>query len=86
MNGISPLVLFDSRATQSFLSLALYKRFVDAPGEMDCRLEVDTADDCPVRVSRVHQGCVLELFSERNPINLVVIPLDESKVILEMDW
>ena len=86
MNGISTLVLFDLRATRPFESLDHSKRFVDAPGELDCRLEVDTADDCPVRVSRVHQGCVLELFSERNPINLVVIPLDESKVILEMDW
>lgn len=42
-------------------------------------------DDPSVRVSRVHRGCVLELFSESYPIDLVPIPLSQSKVIVGMD-
>lgn len=45
MNGIPALVLFDSRATQSFVSLQLSKRFEDVPGDLDYPLEVEIADD-----------------------------------------
>ena len=48
MNGISALVLFDLGATRSFVSLVLSKRFVYAPGELDCPLEVEIVDDCLV--------------------------------------
>lgn len=63
----------------------LIKRLVDAPGELDCPLEAEIVDDHPVRGSRVHRDCVLELFSKRYPIDLVLIPLCENKVIVGMD-
>ena len=45
VNRISALVLFDSGATRSFVSLAFNKRFVDALKELDCPLEVEIVDD-----------------------------------------
>ena len=45
MNGISVLIFFDSVDTQSFVSLALSKRFVGALGELDFPLEVKIVDD-----------------------------------------
>lgn len=86
MNGVSALVLFDSGATRSFVSLGLNKRFGDAPRELGYPLEVEITDDYPIHVSRVHQGCVLELFHERYSIDLVPIPLHESKAIVGVDW
>ena len=86
MNDISALVLFDLGASRSFVSLALNKRFDDAPGELDYPLEVEIVDDRHVQVLRVHRGCVLELFSDQYPIDLILIPLWGSKVIVRMDW
>ena len=78
MNGLPVLALFDSGPTRSFLSLQLSKRFDHAHGQLDYPLEVKIADDRSVSVSRVHQGCTLELFQERYPIDLIPIPLRKS--------
>ena len=59
VNDISAMILFDSGATRSFVSLALSKRFSKAPGELDCPLDIEIADDRTVRVAMVHRGCTL---------------------------
>ena len=64
MNGIPALFLFESGATQSFVSFALSKRFDDVPRELDYPLEIEIVDDRPVRVSRVQWGCTLEISIE----------------------
>lgn len=76
VNGLSALVRFYSGATRSFLSLALSKRFIDAPGDLDYPLDVEITGNRPVtvRVSMVHRGCILEIFGVRYPIDLVLIP------------
>ena len=86
MNGIPAMVLFDSGAIQSFVSFALSKRFVKAPWELDCPLDVEIADDRTVKVARVHQDSTLMLFSEQYLVDLVSIPLCRNKVIVVMDW
>ena len=86
VNGISALVLFDSGATRSFVSLALSKRFSRAPGKLDCPLEVEIADDRTVRVDKVYRGCSLQIFEEQFSVDLVPIPLRGNKVIVGMDW
>ncbi|KAL7602564.1 hypothetical protein Lser_V15G25340 [Lactuca serriola] len=85
VNSISFMVLFDSGATRSFVPLVLNNKFSNAPGEPEYPLEVEIADDRPLRVSRVYRGCLLELFSERYSTDLVPIPLCENKVIVGMD-
>ncbi|XP_023733990.1 uncharacterized protein LOC111881832 [Lactuca sativa] len=73
VNGMSDHVLFDSGATRSFVSLALSKKFRDAPGMLDSPLEVDIADDHTVGVARVYWDHVLNVFWERFRVDLVQI-------------
>ena len=75
VNNLSSHVLFDLGATQSFMSLALNKKFRDALGTLDSLIEVEIADDRTMNALRVFHGCVLNMFSERFPIDLVSIPL-----------
>ena len=75
VNGMSTHVLFDSDATRSFVSLALIKKFWDAPGTLDSPLEVEIADDRTMSVARVYRDCVLNVLEERFRVNLVLIPL-----------
>lgn len=48
---------------RSFLSLAFNKKFYDAPATLDFPLEVEIADDRSLSASRIHHGCILNLFS-----------------------
>lgn len=41
------------------MSFALNNKFDDAPGELECPLEVMIVDDHPMRVSRVNQYVLL---------------------------
>ena len=59
VNDISSLVVFDSEDTRSFVSLALSKKYVGAPGELDYPLDVEITDDRTVQVAMVHRGCTL---------------------------
>ena len=79
-------VLFDYGATRSFVSLAPNKKFCNDLGTLDSPLEIKIVDDCTVNASRIFYGYVINLFSERFSIDLVLIPLIGSKVIIEMDW
>ena len=85
MNDVPSLVPFDFGATRSFISFVLCKRYDEAFGDLNYLLEVEITDDHLVQVSRVHQGCVVELFSEWYPIDLVSNPLHVSRVIVGMD-
>ena len=49
-------------------------------------LDVEIANDRYHRVSRVHRGCVLQMFSEQYLIDLVPIPLCGNKVIVGIEW
>lgn len=69
-----------------FVYLVLSKRIDDVPRELHHPLEVEIADECTVRVSRVHQVCILEIFSGPYRIDLVSILIHESEVIVRMDW
>ena len=77
--------MFDSGATQSFVSLALSKKFFDAFETFVSSLEVEIVDDRTMSASRVFRGCVLNMFNKRFSIDLVLIPLRGSKVIIMMD-
>ena len=79
-------VLFDSEATRSFVSLALSKKFWDAPQTLDSPLEFDIVDDRNVSDARVYRDCILNVFGERFSVDLVPIPFQGLKVIVRMDW
>ena len=86
VNGMSAHVHFDSGATRSFVSLALSKKFRDAPGTLDSPLEVEIADDRIVSVTRVYRDCFLNVFGERFRVDSVLILLRGLKVIVGMEW
>ncbi|XP_023747608.1 uncharacterized protein LOC111895775 [Lactuca sativa] len=73
VNGVYAHVLFDSGATQSFVSLVLNKRFRDTPWTLSSPLEVEIVDDRTESSSRVFHGCVMSVFSERFSIDLVPV-------------
>lgn len=52
--GMTFHVLFNSDATRSFVSLALSKKFSDAPRILDYPVEVGIGDDHSMSASRVH--------------------------------
>lgn len=86
VNGMTAHVLFDSGATQLFVSLAFSKEFGDASGTLDSPLKVEIADDRTVSAARVYRGFVLNVLGERFRVDLVPIPLRGLKVIFGMDW
>ena len=86
MNGISTLVLFNSGATRSFVSLALSNQFVGATEELDCHIDVEIVDDRTILVARVHWGCRVQLINEQFSVDFVPIFLQGNKVIVGMDW
>ena len=47
---------------------------------------MEIANDHIVSVAQVFRGCVLNMFNERFPIDLVSIPLRGLKEIIGMDW
>ncbi|KAL7597537.1 uncharacterized protein LOC122197891 [Lactuca sativa] len=81
VNGMTAHVLFDSGATRSFVSLALSKKFWDAPGALVSPLEVEMVDDRTVSIARVYRDCVLNVLGERFRVDLVQIPLQGLKAI-----
>ena len=82
VNGIHVLVLFDSGATRSFMSLALSKKFDIDPGALDFPLEVEIVDDHTVSALRVHGGCVLEMFQVHGDFPLAYIPMNGQLITI----
>lgn len=80
------LVLFKSRASRYFVSLSFSGSFNVSLGALDCMLGISITDDPTVTNSRVYHDCVLEIFGERFPIDLVPITIDDVYVIAGMDW
>ena len=55
-------------------------------GDFRFALGVEITDDRTVSVARIFRGSFLNMFGERFPTDLVLIPLRGLKVIIGMDW
>ncbi|KAI3751218.1 hypothetical protein L2E82_22266 [Cichorium intybus] len=86
VNSLSTLVLFDSGASHSFVSLEFSKSFSITLETLDNPLEVEIADDKIVRAFNVFRNCNLEVKGVRFNIDLIPIPLRDRRVIIGMDW
>ena len=86
MNTVSALVMFDSGATHSFVSLTFATRLERGAKPLPYPLEVDFADDRIVVVRDVYHGCKIEFFGVVFPIDLIPIAMRELCVIIGMDW
>jgi len=84
--GYSMLVLFDSRATHSFIANACVGRLNLVKHDLGCELLVSTPSSGQVATSSVCVGCSMEVAGRRFKVNLVCLPLEGLDVILGMDW
>jgi len=80
--GVSCCVLYDSKATHSFVSDGCVKRL----GLPVCELTVSTPVSGLVTTSSLCARCPVEVEGRRYKVNLICLPLQDLKVILGMDW
>ncbi|KAI3690328.1 hypothetical protein L2E82_48308 [Cichorium intybus] len=85
VNSKPTFVLFDSGASNSFVSAVLGKSFGVALGTLHRPLEVEIADDKTVQATSVYQRCEVVIQGIKFPIDLIPIPLSDSRVIIGMD-
>ncbi|KAI3505957.1 hypothetical protein L1887_28299 [Cichorium endivia] len=86
VNSTPTFVLFDSGASHSFVSAVLGKGFGIALGTLHRPLEVEIADDRTVQATSVYRGSEVVIQGIKFPIDLIPIPLSDSRVIIGMDW
>ncbi|GKA51991.1 putative reverse transcriptase domain-containing protein [Tanacetum coccineum] len=80
------IVLFDSGAERSFVSIE-FTPFIDiAPAALNTSYEVELADGKIVSTNTILRGCTLALFSHMFKIDLLPTRLGSFDVIVGMDW
>jgi uncharacterized membrane protein len=79
------LILFDSGATYSFVSLDFVKKVGLSSQEISQSVQVSSPGGL-ITSSVVYLGCVISVDDEEFVANLMVIPLPTFDVILGMDW
>ena len=67
------LVLFDSGASRSFVSLVFSKNFNHTLGQLDIPLDVEIAADEILNVASVYKSYEIEVSGVRFPIDLIPI-------------
>ena len=85
---VPALVLFDSGAIWSFVSIAFSQHISIRREALDRPLRVFITDERAVYASDVHRGCVLEIFGVEFPIDLVPIAMVSSiwSLLESMFW
>ncbi|XP_052735477.1 uncharacterized protein LOC128197472 [Vigna angularis] len=84
--GKSCCVLFDSRATHSFISKACVEKLGLIESEMQFDLVVSSPAAGEVRTSTMCIRCPTEVEERRFKVNLIFLPLQGLEVILGTDW
>jgi hypothetical protein len=79
------LILFDSGATNSFVSLDFVKKVGLTSQEISQSVQVSSPGGL-ITSSVICLGCVISVDDEEFVANLMVIPLPTFDVILGMDW
>ncbi|GJY13863.1 putative reverse transcriptase domain-containing protein [Tanacetum coccineum] len=80
------LVLFDSGADKSFVSISLASMINIPPITIDTFYNIKMADGNLVSTNTVIQGCTLTLLNQPFEIDLMPIKLGSFDVIIVMDW
>ena len=83
--GNRVVVLYDSRATHSFISNEYVRRLGLVIRELGCELIVATPASGKVSTSSVCVGCPIEVADHRFKVNLICLPMEGLDVILGMD-
>ena len=80
------LVLFDSKASHSFISHDCVERLGLSTRDLGCELMVSTPASGQVSTNLACVGCLMEVEGRHFKVNLVCLPLERLEVILGMDW
>lgn len=86
VNSMPALVLFDTGASKSFVSLSFCKSFNLVKDRLENPLEVEIAGEKSLFVKEVYKGIVIEIEGVRFFIDLIPIVMKEINVIVGMDW
>lgn len=86
VNFVLVLVLFDSDAIRSFVSVSFCRGFIIAYETLDQPLKVGIVVDPTVSTFEIYRNYVLKIFSVGFPIDLVHITMEDVHVIVGMDW
>jgi len=84
--GNNVLVLFDSRASHSFISHDYVKKLGLSTRDLGCELIVSTPASGQVLTNFACVRCLLEVKGGRFQVNLVCLSLEGLDVILGMEW
>jgi len=84
--GNSVVVLYDSGATHSFVSIECVRRLGLVMRELGFELIVAMPTSSKVSTSSVCVGCPMEVVGRRFKVNLIYLPMKGLVVILGMDW
>jgi hypothetical protein len=85
VNTIPALVLFDTGASFSFVSLSFCKEYVHKE-KLESPLEVEIAHDKILYVTNIYKNNVIEIKGTRFSIDLIPIAMKEVQVVIGMDW
>ncbi|GJZ59701.1 reverse transcriptase domain-containing protein [Tanacetum coccineum] len=86
LNQHLAIVLFDSRADKSFVSISLASMLNIPPITLDTTYDIEMADGDLVGTNTVIQGCTLILLNQPFEINLMPIKLGSFNVVIGTDW
>lgn len=83
--GNSLFILFDSRATHSFISYDCVKRLKLSACPLSFNLLVSTPTTTPMKASLVCVRCLIVVSGHSYKVNLISLPLANLDIILGMD-
>ncbi|KAJ9539497.1 hypothetical protein OSB04_032230 [Centaurea solstitialis] len=86
VNSMPALVLFDTGASKSFVSLSFCKDFMNVKSKLESPLEVEIADEEFRLCKFIFKKNVLEVEGVKFSIDLIPIPMREIQVVVGMDW
>ncbi|KAJ9557296.1 hypothetical protein OSB04_011910 [Centaurea solstitialis] len=86
VNSMPALVLFDTGASKSFVSLSFCKDFMNVKSKLESPLEVEIADEEFRLCKFIYKKNVLEVEGVKFSIDLIPIPMREIQVVAGMDW
>ena len=87
VGGVPTYVLFDSGATNSFITPEVVAKFTTIFEEKEVNILIHTASDQPpLQTRRILLGVPVVILRTTLPANLLIMPMGKFEVILGMDW
>lgn len=87
VGGVPTYVLFDSGATNSFITPEVVAKFTTIFKEKEVNILIHTASDQPpLQTRRILLGVPVVIHRTTLPANFLIMPMRKFEVILGMDW